>query len=269
MKTRPARTTHRRIARPLLLTAAFLSFGCTSLPSSAGAQAPPPVRAEPERPLASVMPPASIITSATVEVEVEPDRASVSFAVETRGATAAAAAAANARVQSAVLDTLRRMGIAPAQLRTLGVSINPEYEYPRDGGRPRVIGYQAQNSVQVEIHDLPRVGAVIDAGLSRGATSVGSLRLFASDTRPAEREALRRAMVRAREDADAIAESAGGRIIGLVEVVVQPSQNEQPPRPMLATNRAAGLVADVVTPIETGSLAVRVVIEAKFAFAPR
>src|SRR5690349_11677026 len=67
--------------------------------------------------------PPRIVTTATEEVEIAPDRAVLTFQVETRARTAAAAGSENARIQAAVLDTLRRVGIASAQLKTQGVSI--------------------------------------------------------------------------------------------------------------------------------------------------
>jgi uncharacterized protein YggE len=214
--------------------------------------------------------PPRIITTATEEVEIAPDRAVLTFTVETRGRTAAAAGTENARIQAAVLDTLRRVGIASAQLKTQGVSINPEYEYPREGGRPTVVGYQAQNSIQVEVRQIALIGTIIDAGLSRGATNVGGLRFFASSTESATREAMRRAVQRARADADVIAEAAGGRISGLIEIVANPGSVGPVQREMvMAVAMRAGSAADMPTPIESGVLKVIVTVEARFSFTPR
>ncbi len=211
-----------------------------------------------------------IVTTATEEVEIAPDRAVLTFSVETRGRTAAAAGTENARIQAAVLDTLRRVGIASAQLKTQGVSINPEYEYPREGGRPTVVGYQAQNSIQVEVRQIALIGTVIDAGLSRGATNVGGLRFFASSTEAATREAMRKAVLRARADADAIADAAGGRIAGIIEIIANPgSVGPVVPEMVTAVAMRSADRADVPTPIESGVLKVIVSVEARFLFASR
>lgn len=232
------------------------------VPMAAGAQGSGSVPAPP--------PPPMVITTATEEVEIAPDRAVLTFSVETRGRTAAAAGTENARIQAAVLDTLRKVGIASAQLRTQGVSINPEYEYPREGGRPTVVGYQAQNSIQVEVRQIALIGTVIDAGLSRGATNVGGLRFFASSTEAATREAMRKAVTRARADADAIADAAGGRIAGVVSITAHPGAADPIVPEMVATMAVRGLQKmDTPTPIETGVLKVIVSIEAKFQFAAR
>lgn len=217
----------------------------------------------------SPQPPPQIVTSATEEVEVTPDRASLSFTVETRGRTAAIAGNENARIQAAVLDTLRKLGIASAQLRTQGISINPEYEYPKDGGRPTVVGYQARNSVQVEVRQIARVGGLIDAGLAKGATNVGGLRFFASNVADARREAMRKAVERVRADAEVIASAAGGSVGGLLEIIASPMAEgpiayDVAPALMMKAERA-----DVPTPVESGVLKVSVSVSARFLYVGR
>lgn len=229
-----------------------------------------PLGAQQSAPMSHMSPPPRIVTFATEEVEIAPDRAMLTFTVETRGRTAAAAGTENARLQAAILDTLRRVGIASAQLKTQGVNINPEYEYPKEGGRPTVVGYQAQNSIQVEVRQIARVGAIIDAGLARGATNVGGLRFFASSTEEATREAMRKAVMRARADAEVLADAAGGRVSGLLELVANP----QMPGPVYREVAAPMLMratekADVATPVEGGMLKVIVTVEARFGYAPK
>lgn len=244
---------HMRIGRQLVVALLIGSM----LPVVAGSQ---------ERGGAPPVP--QIVTDASETVEIAPDRASISFAVETRARTAADAGRDNARIQSAVLDTLRRLGVPAAQLRTQGVSINPEYQYPRDGGRPTVVGYTARNTIAVEVRQLTQVGTLIDAGLAKGATSVGALSFFASSTADAEREALRKAVQRARADAQTIAEAAGGTLGGVLEIVSHRGADQVFARP---APRMA-LMADAVqetTPVESGTLRVTVSITARFAFIGR
>jgi uncharacterized protein len=270
----PIPTRPSRLA-PLWVASAMLLGACASA-APAVAQNPPPMPS-PTPAMGGVQgqapapPPARIVTTATDEVEVAPDRATVVFTVSTRARTAAAAGAENARIQTAVLDTLRRLGISGGQLRTQGLSIHPEYQYPREGGRPTVVGYQASNSVVAEVRDLERLGGLIDAGLAKGASMVGGVQFWASSTETATREALRRAVARARADAEAIAEAAGGRLGPVLEIVNAPEGRG--PLPMMAETtmamRAVGGDAQVETPVERGTIRVRVSIEARFALLPR
>lgn len=214
--------------------------------------------------------PPQIVTNALEEVEIMPDRALISFSVETRGKTAAEAGRENARIQAGVLDTLRKLGIAAAQMRTQGLNISPEYEYPQDGRRPTVVGYQARNSVQVEVRQLSQAGALIDAGLAKGATNVGGLRFFASNTEGARREALQKAVTRARADAEAIASAAGGSLGGLLEIHANPGSDGPigyDASPMMMMVKEAR--ADAPTQVESGVLKVSVSIMARFAYVSR
>lgn len=205
-----------------------------------------------------------IVTRATETVEITPDRAMITVSVETKDRTAAGAGALNARIQTAVLDTLKKLGIASAQLRTSGVQINPEYQYPQNA-RPILIGYRAANSIRVEIRSLALVGGTIDGALAKGAARVDGLSFFASDTELATREAYKKAVTRARLDAEAVAQAAGGRITGVIEIVVNPGY-QAPEPPMVAMAMARGVAADAPTPIEAGTSTIMVTVEAKFRF---
>jgi uncharacterized protein YggE len=146
------------------------------------------------------------------------------------------------------------------------VSISPEYEYPRDGGRPTVVGYQARNSIQVELQQLPRVGEVIDAALGRGATNVGGLQFFASTTAEARRAAMQKAVNRVRADAEAIAAASGGTLGGLLEIVV--TSDAPDPRPVNQAFMMRAQAESASTPVEAGQIRISAHVTAKFTFIP-
>src|SRR5919201_2992179 len=79
-----------------------------------------PVAAQQPAPLvAPVVVPPQVVTSGRGEAKLAPDRATIEVGVQTRAATAAAAAADNARKQRAVIDTLRKLGLAQEQISTV------------------------------------------------------------------------------------------------------------------------------------------------------
>lgn len=204
-----------------------------------------------------------ISTSANGESRVQPDRATIVFAVETRAATAAKAGADNARRQKAVLDTLRKLGLVEGQLSTSGYSVAPEMRY--DGKQPQVTGYVARNTVQAEVRRIEQVGILIDAALGAGSNVVSSLRFYSSKAEEARRTALADAVSKARADADAMARAAGGSIGGLIELSTsaQPRQFGEE----FAMARAAGADA-AQTPIEPGEQIVSVFVSARWIFIP-
>jgi uncharacterized protein len=161
-----------------------------------------------QSPTASQPPVPQIPTTAQGESRVQPDRATLLFTVETRAPTAARAGADNARRQRAVIDTLRKLGLADGQISTSWYSVAPEMRY--DGRQPQVTGYVARNSVQADVPRIDQVGTLIDAALGAGANVVRSLRFFSSRADDVRRLALADAVAKPKSDADAMTRAAGG-----------------------------------------------------------
>ncbi|MFM8791936.1 MAG: SIMPL domain-containing protein [Solirubrobacterales bacterium] len=65
--------------------------------------------------------------------------------------------------------------------------------------------------------------------------------------------------------AEAVAQAAGGRIAGVIEIVVNPG-NQAPEPPMVAMTMARGMEADAPTPVEAGTSKITVSVEARFRF---
>lgn len=211
-------------------------------------------------------PPPHVNVSATEEVDVVADRAHLTVAVETRGRTSQQASQDNARIATAVLEAVRRAGIPAAQIRTIGLTVNPEYRYPEGGGRPTVVGYHAQNSVRVEIRDVSKVGSVIDAALAAGATNIAGPSFTLANPDSARREALATAVSRARADAEVMARAAGQKL-GTVLELSSSGGMEQPmyDRAVMMSARAESAPE---TPISVGMIKVRASVNMRIQLIP-
>lgn len=75
--------------------------------------------------------------------------------------------------QERVIAAVKVQGVAAPQIRTSGYRVNPEYAEPERGKAPRVTGYRATNTIQVEVRSIENIGKVIDAALGAGATNIG------------------------------------------------------------------------------------------------
>ena len=229
----------------------------------AAAQQPGPAPAPATTVISASVPAPQIVTSGHGETKIMPDRATLEISVQTRAATAAEAGSQNARKQTAVLDALRKMGFTNDQLSTSGYNLYPEMAYDRNGGRPRVTGYTATNSVRVDVRDIGMIGRAIDASLEAGANMVSSLSFYSSTIESARREALTRAVADARSDAEAIARAAGGTLGGLIEIASMQTGFPQPVPMLRAMEKDAAAVA---TPIEPGQQTISAMVTARWAF---
>lgn len=208
-------------------------------------------------------PPPQIITSATGEATVVPDRGHIYFSVETRAKTAAQAGADNARTQTAVIDAIKAKGVSPQNITTSGYSVGPEEEYPK--GERKLIGYIARNTVVVDVQKLDQVGGLIDAALGAGANNIGGINYYSTQIESVRRTALERAVNRARGDAEVLARAAGGTLGPLIELSVA---NNGMPRPMMAMAvvTSGRAMADTPTPVEVGEQSVSVSVTARWSF---
>lgn len=209
-------------------------------------------------------PPPQIVTSASAEVQVTPNRATISIGVQSRAATAAQASAENSRRQRAVIDAIKAKGVPAERISTSGFNVIPETRYDREGQQaPRTTSYLVSNMVNVDLQRIDLVGPVIDAALGAGANQINSLSFTVASADSARRVALTRAVEKARADAEAMARAAGGSLGELIELVASDAYMP-PPRP-LAMARMEAMQADAV-PIEPGQEAIRASVTARWRY---
>lgn len=206
---------------------------------------------------------AEIVTAATGEAQLVPDRATVYVGVQSRATTAAAAARDNAQRQRAIIDAIVAVGIPREQIGTENYSVAPDTRYDQTTQKTTVVGYVVNNIVRVELHRVDQVAAVLDASLAKGANQINSLDFFASNSDSARHVALVQAIARSRADAEVMAQAAGGSLGPLIEL----STSDAGPRPvyrMAAT--ANGIAVPGPTPIEPGQQRIQVSVSARWRF---
>jgi uncharacterized protein len=192
--------------------------------------------------------PSVIVTSGEGVVRRTPDRAFVVIAVEAYSKNPRDAQRQNAEAMAGVQQRLAQARLPKDAIRTLGYTLDQEYEVVQNARVPR--DFVSRNSIEIRIDDLSRVGEVIDLVVRGGATSVGSLRFDVGDRTTLEREALRLAVADARARAEAAATGAGL----MVDKVLRVEDNREPggvPRPVMS------MKAMEATGIEPGLIEVR------------
>ncbi|MGO9262759.1 MAG: SIMPL domain-containing protein [Bryobacteraceae bacterium] len=194
---------------------------------------------------------ASVRAAGDGVVYAKPDQAKIDIGVVTQAATAQAAGAQNAARTQAVLERLHSVLGSRADIRTISYSLNPNYQYPHDGGKPTIDGYNASNTVEITSDDLAGIGKVVDAATAGGANQIERLQFLLKDEKPARAEALRKAAQEARSNAQAMAAALGlklGRVLSVEQSTAQPIE------PMM---NAFTRINTAATPIEAGAIEVR------------
>jgi uncharacterized protein YggE len=209
-----------------------------------------------------------IVVSATGEVKVAPDKATISIGVQSRAPTAADASQQNAQKQRAVIDAIKARGVPAEQISTSNFNVIPETRYDREGQQaPRTTSYLVMNTVNVEVKRVDQVGPVIDAVLAAGANQINSLNLGVQNADSARRTALQIAVAKARADADAIARAAGGSLGSMIEMIAHES-SVRPPIPFMRDMAMTVAKSAEATPIEAGMETITATVNARWTFVP-
>ena len=201
-----------------------------------------------------------IATTGTATITLPPDRALVRIGIATRAATASAASAPNGPLVQRVQDTLRALNLSGPPVRAISLGVTPNYDFQR--GR-QLIDYEARTTLEVVLNDVPALGRLLDAVLGAGATDISSI-VFQSDSTPvARRRALATALANAREDAEAIARAAGGRLGPLRLATTNPDQNA------FESALYARAVPSIGVPAVQRDVIIGVMVQVRWAFLPQ
>lgn len=208
-----------------LVAFAFLAITA----GSAAAQTLPSVQISP-------LGPESALLSLTAEGRSNrvPDLAIFSAGVVTHGTKASEALSNNSRQMDRVVATLKRSGIADRDIQTSSISLSPRWNNPEaDAQRiaretrqpyvpptepPRIIGYEARNSVQVRVRKLSEMGDIIDKLIGAGANEVNGPSFTLDDQRAALDEARAQAVEIGKQRAELYARAAGMRVVRLLSM---------------------------------------------------
>jgi uncharacterized protein YggE len=196
------------------------------------------------------------------KVTGQPDVLKLNLGVSVLRPTVDLATADAATLAQAVIDALKANGVAEEDIQTANYSIYPEYDW--SGDTQRLLGYRVANEVRVKIRDLDNAGAIIDAATQAGGddTVVNNLSFDIEDNA----ELLQMARTAAWNDAEAkarqLAQLAGVEL-GAATSITESVNYETPPIYYQRDMATAG--GESVTPIESGTQEVTVVVQVTFA----
>ena len=234
--------------------AAALMVGCSSTPS-VNVTTPQPISANGVSP--------GITVTGTGQVSGTPDTLTASFGVLTVRPSVSEAVAANAQVARALTATLRARRVLPADIQTQNYSVFPSFITVHDRAVPN--GYTVGETMVVDLHDLNRAGATIDAVIAAGGTSVSVQGVTFSLEH--NQQLLARARAKAWADAQTQAKQLGtlsGRHLGAaqgIDATVTPVGYDA----TLSFKTAQAATSSSVTPIEPGSVSTTVTLTVRFA----
>ncbi len=183
-----------------------------------------------------------------------PDAAILRFGVRSYAEAAGAAMDANAKAARKLHESLAAAGVKPEEIATDQISVEPDPEKTSDRPGERTVGvkrgYLAQNSVSVDIRNLPArpasfLGDLVMAAREAGATDVSGPEFKLVDDARALASARKDAVDDATVKAATFAHALGAKIGRIVEI----REGNTRPEPVVAL----AMRAAASPPIATGT----------------
>ena len=248
------------LAAALLLGGAFVvGAAYSALRANAASAAPTPAPAVPVTGHTG-----GITVTGTADVAGTPDTLRLDLSVTAKASTVSKALEQANAATKKVQDSLRRNGVAPKDLQTSDLQVQPDYSYPGNG-TPVLQGYTVTEGVTARLRDLGRAGSAISgaAAASGDAVRINGIQLDLNDSSKLVAAARDKAMADAKAKAVQYAKAAGrslGQVVGVTE-------NVSVPPPVDYTMRAAA-ASDALksVPIQPGSQDVGVQVTVVYAF---
>lgn len=188
----------------------------------------------------------TVTTEGRATIKVAPDMAWVTVTAASRAAGPADAQSANAQAIAKVRASLRAAGVKDEAVKTRSYNVEPQMQYAN--GTSTVIGYIAQQSLEVKVDALANLGKVIDAA-GADATSIGDIRYDTSRRADLEAEALAASVKDGIRRAEQIAAAAGRAVLSVWHITDQ-HEAQIGPRPMALMAAAPRAAETTITPAE-------------------
>lgn len=201
--------------------------------------------------------------------EVEPNIATVTFAVENTADSANKAVEANNLTSNEIINALKLISNEQTEIiKTSRFSVHPIYANTTSGKRV-IKNYQAVNSITVQTKDITKVAKLIDTAIAKGANRTDNLVYSLENDKSVCKEQYPILIKEMKLMANNLAQAAGTSIDGLKQLNVSCNTENVSPNVRLyaKSNAAMGSVMDeasVSTPVESGKIKVRIYVNADF-----
>ncbi len=143
------------------------------------------------------------------EVRLQPNVAYITIGVHTDGSDVAQAVSANADKVASVMQALTTAGVAQEDIQTSNFSVYTSQNYNPATGLNDLANYSVDNQVNVTARDLTQLGQLLDKAVSAGANNIWGVTFDLADKTAAQAQARDMAVNDAKDQASALATTAG------------------------------------------------------------
>lgn len=219
--------------------------------------------------VAAPVDPKTIVVSGYAEMQVKPDHATVNIGVVTTDKITTKALAANNVLMQKVVEAIKGVGIADADMQTTDFAIAAQHPQGKEGygfDYSVTLGYMVSNTLTISMTDLSKAGIVIDAAVKAGANTSNSVDFDAKDRKSYDDKVLTEAVQDAHHNAEVMAAAEHAHVGKMVSMA-----NTTPEFPLFRAgyaNAAPPVLAMQSVAIMPGQIPITAQVTVTYAVEP-
>jgi uncharacterized protein YggE len=225
---------------------------------------------DPESPKMEDLP--KLTVRGEAELEKPADQMHLSVGVLSENRDADEALDENSTKMRAVIDAIKDAGLTEDEYETGQFRIRPQYarrpRQPEPDWKPRIIGYEVQNTIKITTQKLELAGELLAAANRAGANTADVKGFDLADPRQYRAEAIRTATANALADAATLAHAANLELVRILSI----NLDHTPVRPIeapISAMRAMGDAGAAPPPITAGEVTIRANVTVVYEIAPK
>ena len=191
-------------------------------------------------------------------VKVTPDKVTINSRIEHEGQSATSVKSQNDEVVDKVIKFLKSEGIAEKNINTDYINLNKRYNY-----NDKTYTYVANQAISITLRDISKYEAVMKGLLENGLNGINGIEFKSSEIEKHKAEARKRAVLNAKEKAEALAEPLG-QTVGKAFMISEGSNSNYQPVYRAMEMKASSDQASNQETIAPGEMEVNVKVNVAF-----
>ena len=192
-------------------------------------------------------------------IDVVPDMAVISLGVVNQNVNLQKAYNENKAKMVPILKELEKLGVDKKDIKTSSFIVTPTYDFAN--GANKLSGYQASNTVTVNVRKIDDTGKILESAVLNQANAITGITFKVADDKVVYQNALKQAVKNAEEKAKILVGVFGNKKLTAV-TIKEISVNE--PQPIIFDKRAAELAGGA--PVSNGTVEIRASVSVDFQY---
>ena len=159
-----------------------------------------------------------VVVRGHAERNMVPDRFEIAITVQKTGLSVSEASASVESKTAAMVQSLKALGLKPAQITATNISISPEYRYDNATQKNVFIGNQVSRSINAKFEDKKTLQKFLAQVPDGEEVRIGGISNSLSTQKAVESELLDAAVADAKKQAATLLDKFGQKVIGLYTV---------------------------------------------------